>query len=306
MGGSLFSSASDLAEDEAWEWQGLPKILLAHQEAEGGCFFGLVREGADPGRIRVGGSDLHTLLTGPSEEAEELSGGENSGRKVQLALQGGLEQKWKLLVAAGEVEAASELRLPRFWRKISLSMDPRRDEVPAPPLGPPSTTILSYWAPPGPEGKTVEACELTLLSRVYSNPSLRRGVLFLVLLRSGGGVVDSEWTIPVPCCPNPTASGTHSEWLVTCLSASAGPQLSLTDVAPLVDELAIPPSKSRIVPALTVAVGLGVEVGVGPTSLAPLLLLLVISPEGLDCLELLVACALGVFPLIPDCLLSDL
>ena len=256
------------------------------------------------GGIRVGEADLQTLLNGPSEEAEDLSVGSwgvDSGLNVQLALQGGLEQKWRMLATAGgwEEEASPELRLPRFWRKMSLSMDPRRDAAPEHSLEPPSTIIL-HWAPPDPYGKQlVEACcELTLPSRVYSNPSLRRGVLFLALLRSCGGVVDSGWTIPAPCCPTPTASDTHSEWLVTCLSASAGPRLSLTDVAPLPDELAIPLSRSRIIPALTVTVG--VEVGVGPISLAPLLLLLAMSPEGLDCLELLVACALGEFPLILD------
>ena len=262
------------------------------------------------GEIRVGEADLQTLLTGPSEEAEDLSVGSwgvDSGLNVQLALQGGLEQKWRKLAAADgweEVATQPELRLSRFWRKISLSMDPRRDAAPEHSLEPPSM-IISHWAPPGPYGKKVEAWELTLLSRVYSKPSLRRGVLFLALLRICGGVVDSDWTNPDPCCPNPTLSDTHSEWLVTCLSASAGPQLSLTDVAPLADELAILPSISRIPPALTVA--LGVEVGEGPTSLAPLVLRHVMSPAGLDFLEFVVACELvDDRPLILDGLLGDL
>ena len=156
-------------------------MLLVHQVAARGFFFGFVRK--DVGPVRVGEADLQTLLTGPSEEAEDLSVGSwgvDSGLNVQLALQGGLEQKWRKLAAADgweEVATAPELRLSRFWRKISLSMDPRRDAAPEHSLEPPSK-IISHLSTPGPYGKKMEAWELTLLSRVYSNPSLRRGCFF--------------------------------------------------------------------------------------------------------------------------------
>ena len=119
--GSLFLPEGDFAEDETWEWQGLPKMLLVHQGAGGGFFFGFVREGVCPaGGIQVGEADLQTLLNGPSEGAEDLSVGSwgaDSGLNVQLALQGGLEQKWRMLAAAGgweEVEVAPDIRLQRF------------------------------------------------------------------------------------------------------------------------------------------------------------------------------------------------